>query len=84
MVTLCNLSATNHLRDLVPLLDDTTPIDYERPLPGPEWRICDRAAVTISILLGWENRMPAMSMYMRPEQREQLMTRVREWANQSP
>ena len=84
IVTLCNLSATNHLRDLVPLLDDTTPIDYERPLPGPEWRICDRAAVTISILLGWENRMPAMSMYMRPEQREQLMARVREWANQTP
>ena len=56
LVTLCNISATNHVRDLIPLLDDTTPIVYSRALPGPEWRICDRAAETIAILMGWENR----------------------------
>jgi hypothetical protein len=82
LVTLCNLSATNRVRDLVPLLDDVTLIVYSRSLPGPEWRICDRAAVTIAVLLGWENRM--LPIYIRPEQREETMTRVREWANQSP
>jgi HEAT repeat protein len=80
MVTLGSISATNRVRDLVPLLDDTAPIVYDRPLPGPEWRVCDRAAVTISTLLRWESPMEVR--YMRPEQREQLMTRVRGWAGQ--
>jgi len=44
LVTLCNISSTNHLREIVPLLDDVTPITYSRSMPGPEWRICDRAA----------------------------------------
>jgi len=83
LVTLCTIPATNHVRDLVPLLDDTTPIEYSRSLPGQlEWRVCDRAAVTIAILLGWENRM--QSIYMRSEQREEAMKRVREWANSVP
>jgi|GEM_PF-971854 len=82
MVTLCAISSTNHVRDLVPLLDDTTPIEYSRPLPGPEWRVCDRAAMTIAVLLGWENRM--QPIYMRPEQREETMKKVREWANSVP
>jgi hypothetical protein len=81
LVTLCNISATNHVRDLIPLLDDTTLIVYSRTLPGPEWRICDRAAETIAILLGWENRMSLI--YVRPEQREEMMNRVRNWAKQS-
>jgi HEAT repeat protein len=81
MVTLCNISATNHVRDLIPLLDDATPIVYERTLPGPEWRVCDRAAETIAILLGWENgRSP---IYIRPEQRGKTMNRVRDWAKQA-
>jgi hypothetical protein len=79
---LCAISSTNHVRDLVPLLDDTTPIEYSRPLPGPEWRVCDRAAMTIAVLLGWENRM--QPIYMRPEQREETMKKVREWANSVP
>ena len=82
MVTLCNISATNRVRDIVPLLDDVTPIVYSRALPGPEWRICDRAAMTIAVLLGWESRMPPT--YVRPEQREKTMTRVREWAKSAP
>ncbi len=81
MITLGNISATNRVRDLVPLLDDTTPIVYSRPLPGPEWRVCDRAAATIAILLGWENgRLP---IYVRPEQRAETMNRVRDWAKQA-
>ena len=81
LVTLCNISATNRVRDLVPLLDDTTQIEYSRPLPGAEWRVCDRAAETIAILLGWENGR--MLMFNRPEQREATMNRVREWAKQA-
>lgn len=81
LVAFCNLSATNRVRELIPLLDDTTPIEYSRPLPGPEWRICDRAAQTIAILLGWQNRM--MPIVIRPEDREETMTRVREWAKQA-
>ena len=82
LVALCNLSATNRVRDLVPLLDDVTPITYERSLPGPAWRICDRAAVSIAVLLGWESQM--LPIYIRPERRDEMMTRVREWAKQSP
>jgi hypothetical protein len=82
LVALGNLSATNYVRDLVPLLDDTTPIVYTRTIPGMDWRICDRAAETMAILLGWERGMPPM--FLRPEQREEMMTRAREWAKQTP
>jgi len=80
MVGLCNLSATNRMRELIPLLDDTTPIEYSRPLPGMEWRVCDRAAETIAMMLGWERTIP---MFIRPEQRDKTMVRVREWAQQA-
>jgi HEAT repeats len=82
LVTLCNLSMTNRVRDLVPLLDDVTPIVYSRSMPGQEWRICDRAAVSIAILLGWEQ--PIMMRYLRPGQREELMKRAREWTKSAP
>jgi len=83
LVTLCNISATNRVRDLVPLLDDTTPIVYSLPQRrGPEWRVCDRAAVTISNLLGWERGMTVG--YNSQEQRAELMQRVRAWAKQNP
>lgn len=80
MVTFGTISATNCARSLVPLLDDVTPIVYPRPLSGQEWRICDRAAVTIALVLGWEQ--PIMLRYVRPEQREDLMKRVRTWATE--
>jgi hypothetical protein len=82
LVNLCNLRATNHVRDLAPLLDDTTPIVYSRPLPGDEWRICDRAAVAICILLGWEHGVTPV--YYRAEQRAEMMKRVREWTKAGP
>jgi hypothetical protein len=78
MVTLSDLSLTSRARDLVPLLDDVTPIVYAQPMRGPQWRVCDRAAASIAILLGWEN--PMMLRFLRPEQREGLMKRAREWA----
>src|SRR5258708_4614741 len=76
LVTLCNFSMTNRVRDLVPLLDDTTPIIYDRPLPGPEWRICDRAAVSIALMLNWEH--PIMLQHLAPQQRDELIKRARE------
>ncbi|EEF60611.1 DUF3160 domain-containing protein [Pedosphaera parvula] len=81
MLSLVKIYATNHVRDLIPLLDDTTPIVYDVPIRGPEWRICDRAMVTISILLQWESPMAAM--HFRPGQLEQLTERVRDWAKQN-
>lgn len=82
LVTLGNLRATNRVRELIPLLDDVTPIVYSRQLPGPEWRICDRTAETLAVLLGWQNGR--LLMFVRPEQREQMMARAREWARQAP
>ena len=32
LVSLCNLSLTNRVREIVTLLDDITPIVYERPI----------------------------------------------------
>jgi len=78
LVTLCRLSLTNCVGELVPLLEDVTPIVYERALPGPEWRICDRAATSIALLLGWEHS--SMLRFIAPQQREELMKRAREWA----
>jgi HEAT repeat protein len=79
LVTLADVSSTNHVRDLVPLLDDTTPIEYSRPMPGNEWRVCDRTAETMAMLLGWEdNRM--RRPFSPPAEREKILARAREWA----
>ena len=78
LVTLADVSATNRVRDLVPLLDDTTSIEYSRPMPGSEWRVCDRTAETMAMLLGWEdNRM--RRPFIPPAEREKILTRAREW-----
>lgn len=82
LVTLCRLSLTNCVRELVPLLEDVTPIVYERAMPGPEWRICDRAATSIALLLGWEDSL--MLRFTPPQQREELIKRAREWAKSAP
>jgi hypothetical protein len=59
--------------ELAPLLDDTTVVPGRRPLPGREWRICDRAAETISTLLGRSVRMmPMQTTDMRDAQIEQI------------
>jgi hypothetical protein len=77
LAALVTISATNCVKEIVPLLDDTTPIVYTRPIPGREWRVCDRAAVTIALLLGWDS---SLRFQMLPNQTEKLMDRVREWA----
>jgi HEAT repeat protein len=68
-----NSSAT----DLIPLLDDTTvvPAPGHRPMPGREWRICDRAAATIATLLGRSVRI----IPMQPtDQRDQQIEQIRQ------
>jgi HEAT repeat protein len=82
LVSMCKLSLTNGVRQLIPLLEDETPIVYERTLPGPQWRVCDRAIVSIATMLGWEH--PATLRYLRPEQRDELIKRAHEWAKSTP
>lgn len=82
LAALGNLAMTNRVREIIPLLDDVTPIVYSRPMPGPAWRICDRAAETIAFLLGWEH--PQLLLFVRPAQRDEMMARAREWARQNP
>jgi HEAT repeat protein len=62
--------------DLVPLLDDHTIIPSIRPLPGREWRICDRAATTLAGLLGRTMRIAPM---MPEVERDQQIDQVRQW-----
>jgi HEAT repeat protein len=83
LIALGNSSATNRVRELIPLLDDTTVIEYSRPMPGAQMKVCDRAASTIGIFLGWEdNRMSRM--FLRPEEQEKTLTRARQWAKEAP
>lgn len=79
LVALSKSSATNRVRELLPLLDDTTVIDYSDPKPLGEMRICDRAAETISIMLGWEDRQFHRPL-LWPQQREEQISRIRDWA----
>jgi HEAT repeat protein len=78
LIHLCVLGDTNQVRNLIPLLDDTTPIVFARMRPGMEWHICDRTADTIAALLGWQDRL---RLYAPQPQREALITRARQWAN---
>lgn len=85
LFALGNLSITNHVKELIPLLADTTPIVYSRPMSRAPWRICDRAAVTIAIQLGWEDKhSPSLYLlYLDSQRRGELMTKVSAWAKQA-
>lgn len=61
---------------LAPLLDDATPVPGRRIMPGREWRICDRAAGTIALLLGRTARVSPMES---TEQRDRDIEEVRQW-----
>jgi hypothetical protein len=83
LLTLSDLKATNRVREIIPLLDDETPVAYSQPRPGAAWRICDRAATTIAALLGWQN--PALPMFIvQRDQRDELLARARAWAKENP
>jgi HEAT repeat protein len=76
MVYLCYLGSTNQVRKLIPLLDDTTTITYERMPADRRWEVCDRAADTIACLLGWHERLRPFGP---PSEYEALIGRAREW-----
>lgn len=63
------------VKALVPLLDDTTTVPGRRPMPGREWRICDRAAETISALLGHPIKIVPMQT---ADQRDQQIEQIRQ------
>jgi HEAT repeat protein len=67
--------ANGSAADLVPLLDDTTivPGPGRRGMPGREWRICDRAAETITALLGRPITIAPMT-----DQRDQQIDQIRQ------
>jgi hypothetical protein len=70
--------ANGSATDLIPLLDDTTIIPGIRPLPGREWRICDRAAEAISGMIGRQMRiLPGESVEQRDQQIEQIRQLVK-------
>jgi hypothetical protein len=77
LIHLCLYGATNHVRDLALLLDDTTLIPSQRPGTGKEWRICERTADTIAGLLGWHERL---HWFAPPQRRESLVQRAKDWA----
>ena len=77
LIYLCINGATNHLRALVPLLDDTTPVPLEGAPRAKGYRICDRTADTIAGLLGWQERL---RQFTTPPRREALLRRAKEWA----
>ena len=70
--------AAGSTTDLIPLLDDNTMVPGLRPLPGREWRICDRAAEAIAEILGRPMRMsPAQTLEQRDQQIEQIRQSVK-------
>lgn len=75
LVDLCRLNATNQIHAIAVLLDDATPIVYDRMPPDREWRICDRAADTIAGLLGWQDRL---FVFGPPERRDAFLARVKQ------
>ena len=79
LLALASINATNSVQNLIPLLDDTTPIVYSQAPFGKEWRVCDRALLTILGLLGWDQPAP-LTIMMNQQRRESLMQKVREWA----
>jgi hypothetical protein len=61
--------------ELIPLLDETTIVPGIRPLPGREWRICDRAGEAISAMLG---RQVRISQAQTIEERDQQIDQIRQ------
>jgi hypothetical protein len=78
LVTLGQVSTTNFVQNIIPLLDDETHIVYSSRMPNSDWKVCDRAAITIAILLKWEH---SINLRFNLERREETIERVRKWAN---
>jgi HEAT repeat protein len=78
LLLLATPPANGSTAELIPLLDDTTIVAGIHPLPGREWRICDRAAEAISEMLGRPLRLgQAQSIEERDQQIEQIRQSVK-------
>jgi hypothetical protein len=77
---LSDATNANAMAGLIPLLDDQTVVPGLRPLPGREWRICDRAAATLSALSGRSMRITPM---MQTEDRDRQIEQVRQMLKSS-
>jgi hypothetical protein len=78
LLLLATPPANGSVTELIPLLDDNTIVPGLRPMPGREWRICDRAAEAISGMLGRPMRIsPTQTIEQRDLQIEQIRQSVR-------
>jgi hypothetical protein len=73
LLLLSDAAGANPMAGIIPLLDDQTIVPGPRPMPGREWRICDRAATTLTALIGRPLLMaPMMPIEDRDKQIEGL------------
>ncbi len=78
LLLLATPPANGPATELIPLLEDTTTVPGVRPLPGREWRICDRAAEAISATLGRPIRFsPGQTIEQRDQQIDQIRQSVK-------
>jgi HEAT repeat protein len=77
LLLLATPPANGSATELIPLLDDTTIVAGLRPVPGREWRICDRAAEAISGMVG---RPVRFSQAQTIEERDQQIEQIRQSA----
>jgi hypothetical protein len=78
---ICDLAVTNRLRDLLPLLDETSIIMLMPRSPESAWRLCDHAAVVMARILEWETNP---RLIVDVEAREELIKKLRDWAAGKP
>jgi hypothetical protein len=76
---LCDLPATNHVRELLPLLDET--VVLVRMRQGSDWRLCDHAACVMAKLLDWDYTGKILT---EQTWRDELIKRLRNWAASRP
>jgi hypothetical protein len=80
LALLGDAAGANAMAGVIPLLDDQTVIPSLRPMPGREWRICDRAAATLCALSG---RSMQISPMMQTDDRDRQIEQVRQMLKSS-
>lgn len=67
-------------QSLVPLLDDKDILWDDEEDPGNPWRVCDMAAQTISVLLGWQE---GLEYDLLLEDKAALIAKIKQWAEKN-
>jgi hypothetical protein len=80
LMTLSGLPAKARVRELLPLLDETTALITDPRGSSWNWRLCDHAAAVMAKLLDWE--LP--NLFTEPTRRDELIKRLREWSATKP